>query len=704
MRFTTCLLLLTIFSITALAQTKPKPTKKAVKFYQKAIEKYTMEQYEVTVKYLKKAIKKSPTYLGAYVKLAEVHERQENTELAKKVYEQLLEVDESPQNAFSVYRNLARLAYAADDYKTTNQYLKQALALTLPDSPAWKKRKKRAERFLANSEFALAATNNPVPFDPNRMDETVNSKHDEYLPMLTADEETLVFTRRFRGDTSSNEDFYASKQDTSIGWEMATALESPINTPSNEGAICISPDGKRLFFAAKDRKDRDALGGFDIYYCVKRGNNWSKPYNLGHPVNTTKWDSQPSISADGKSLYFSSRRKGGKGGTDIWVSHLKDNYWTTPINLGENINTKGNEQSPFIHPDNQTLYFSSDGHIGMGDADLYVVRKDENGDWGQPENLGYPINTKGNENGLIVTADGQKAYFSSYADSMGLDLYYFNLPPKARPIYVTYVKGKVYDASNKKELAATIELIDLETGKTVLKTISDAVNGQFLVTLPIGKNYMYNVAKNGYLFHSENFSLSAHNPKKPYLLDVPLDPIVIEPTIATITKKETKIETTKPKPESKESKPAPKTIVNVGKTVILKNVFFETNDYELKQVSEPELNRLVQLLKEQAALRIEISGHTDSIGKDDYNQRLSENRAKSVYSYLINKGIANQRLTYKGYGERNPIAPNKTEEGRAKNRRTEFKIIGNDFESQQPSGSSKNGLEELGKISTPFKE
>ncbi|MGB0931927.1 MAG: OmpA family protein, partial [Chitinophagales bacterium] len=410
-------------------------------------------------------------------------------------------------------------------------------------------------------------------------------------------------------------------------------------------AICLSPDGKRMFFAAKNRQD--AIGGFDLFYCIKVGEDWQGPYNLGKPVNTYNWDSQPSISADGKSLYFSSKRKGGHGGIDIWVSHLENNYWGEPVNLGPNINTDKNEQTPFIHPDNQTLYFSSNGHIGMGDADLYIARKDTAGEWGKPENLGYPINTRGNENGLIVTASGERAYYSSYNEGYGLDLYYFPLPKKVQPTYVTYVKGKVFDSETKDKLAATIELIDLETGDTILETTSDRISGEFLVTLTVGKNYMYNVSKENYLFFSENFSLKEAEANKPFLVDIPLKKIFVEETF-----------------ESK-----------IGQTVVLKNVFFETNAFDLKPSSNTELNKLVEMLNQYDLLHIEIGGHTDSIGSAEYNLELSENRAESVYNYLLDKGIDSKRLSYHGYGKSQPIAENETEVGRAINRRTEFKVI-----------------------------
>lgn len=636
-----------------------KIPKRAEKLYTKANEKYKFYDFEEAKKLLNKSLKFYPNYQKAYLRLGEIHWRLEEFDDAQKMYEKMLELNKTAKTSFQTHFSLSRLAYEQDKYEMAIEHLNKGLALEIPTSDNWNKRKENAIWLLKNCEFAQKAIQNPVPFKPVLLDSTINSRHDEYLPMVTADEEKLVYTRRFNGTAGGNEDFYYSFQENKV-WLQAKDLGSPINTAENEGAICISPDGKRLFFAAKGREDSE--GGFDIYYCYKKGEHWLGPFNIGRPVNSSQWDSQPTISANGRALYFCSRRKGGYGGIDIWVSFLENNKWSEPVNLGPNINTAGDEQSPFIHPDDETLYFSSNGHIGMGDADLYMSRKDSLDMWGKVENLGYPINTSGNENGLIVTANGDRAYYSSLniIDSTGLDLYYFELPKKIQPNYVTYVKGKVFDQKTYKKTSAVIELLDLETGKVILKTVADSVTGEFLVTLPAGKNYMYNVSKEGYLFHSENFSLRDYHKDEPYLLDIGLIPMIQEESQTW----------------------------NVGQTVVLKNVFFETASYDLKAESYSELERLCQLLKDYPKLKIEISGHTDSIGTENYNQHLSTNRAKAVYSYLLTKGIDSQKITYKGYGSTKPIATNKTEEGRAANRRTAFTIlegVGNTFISKKNS-------------------
>jgi outer membrane protein OmpA-like peptidoglycan-associated protein len=492
-----------------------------------------------------------------------------------------------------------------------------------------------AKKLITDCEFSIQAIAHPVPFKPINLGPEINTADDEYLPVATADESTLIFTRKIR----NNEDFYKSiKVDNK--WQTATYLSDQINTPQyNEGAESISQDGKYLFFTGCNRPD--GLGRCDIYIAQKKGDDWGKPFDLSPPVNTTGWESQPSISADGKTLYFVSNRKGGYGGYDIWKSPLTEKGWGEPANLGPNINTIYDEQSPFTHPDDSTLYFCSNGWPGLGGKDLFVSRLSKDGKWQKPENLGYPINSSGDENGLSLTANGTYAFFSSnnLNGFGGYDIYTFELPPNLRPHQVTYVKGTVNDAKTKIPLEAAVEIIDLQKNEPVFQDYSDAKQGDFLATLTAGKNYGLNISKSGYLFYSANFSLIGHEPKKPFNIAVLLEPI------------------------------------EIGNKVILNNIFFDTNKFDLKPESIAELDQLVSFLTVNPTLHIEISGHTDNMGNDQLNQTLSENRAKSVYLYLINNKIAAERLIFKGYGKTQPIAPNTTEEDRKKNRRTEFKII-----------------------------
>jgi outer membrane protein OmpA-like peptidoglycan-associated protein len=395
-----------------------------------------------------------------------------------------------------------------------------------------------------------------------------------------------------------------------------------------------------MVFTACNRKD--GLGRCDLYFSTREGENWSEPMNLGSPINTSFRETQPSLSADGRTLYFSSNRAGGRGQHDIWVSHLDmNNKWSQPVNLGDSINTGGIEMSPFIHPDGRTLYFSSDGLTGMGGYDIFMSRQDDNGNWSSPRNLGYPINTNRDEIGLIVNARGDKAYYSSDIDlQKGKDIYVFDMPKSLRPEAVTYMKGKIFDALTVHPLKAQFELTDLNTGSVIHFSYSDSISGEFLVAIPTYHNYMLNVSRQGYLFFSENFAMNgSYDASEPFLKDIPLQPL------------------------------------QVGVSIILKNIFYETDSFALKKESVAELRKVVDFLQQNPNVRIEISGHTDNTGNPEYNQLLSENRARTIAEYLINAKIESERVRYQGYGMNMPVNENDSEVNRALNRRTELKII-----------------------------
>jgi len=502
------------------------------------------------------------------------------------------------------------------------------------------------KRDIMVCDFAINAIQHPVPFNPENLGGGVNSKYDEYLPALNAEENTLVFTRRVpklhatQYEDSEQEDFFFSNKDGSI-WGGAKTLKGNVNTQDNEGAQSLSTNGKYLFFTACNRPK--GYGGCDIYLTRKDSKgNWSKPMNMGSTINTQYWESQPSISPDSKTLYFTSNRPGGKGKLDIWKSTIGENgKFGKPVNLGDSINTPYNEISPFIHPDNTTLYYASDGKIGMGGLDLFVIKKENDSLWGSAKNLGYPINTFKDENSLIVNAKGKKAYYASDIDKGfgGLDLYSFDLYEEVQPEPVTYLKGKIYDSKSKLPLAAKFELIDLDTDELIIESYSSKKNGEFLICIPANRNYALNVNKEQYIFYSDNFSLkNADETAMPFVKDIPLSKI------------------------------------EKGNKVVLKNIFFETNSYVLKEQSKTELEKLISFLNNNISVNIEIGGHTDNVGSSEANKTLSENRAKAVNDYLVSNNIPSSRLSYKGYGEERPISDNNTENGRALNRRTEFII------------------------------
>jgi outer membrane protein OmpA-like peptidoglycan-associated protein len=620
--------------------------KKAISIFENAFKLYQSGKDDDAAKELERAIEKDPNFIEPHLLMAEILQTKKQTEKAIDEYTKAITIN--PGFNWSNFYNIAILEIGIGRYADAKQDFEHFLKKQYINPEA----KEIAEEDVQNCDFAIEAMKHPVPFEPKNMGAAINSNYYEYFPAITVDDQTFLFTRNFRtkdGD-ADQEDFMISKK-VNGEWAPAKLIGSGINSKENEGAPTLSADGQILFFTVCPMmqgsgygNDRKGFGACDIFYSEKIGENWSKAYNVGRNVNSSFRETQPSFSSDGKSLYFVSNRTGGYGNHDIYVSTLQaDGSWGNPVNLGKNINTAGEEQSVFIHPDGKTLYFGSNGHIGMGGYDIYVSRMNDKGEWGTPVNLGYPINTYNDEHSLLVNGAGDLAYFASDRSGGygGLDMYEFPLYEAARPGKITYVKGKVYDAKTKAPLGAHFELIDLSSGKSVIESDANSGNGEFLVTLPVDKNYALNVSQSGYLFYSENFGLKELTDNtKPYQMDVPMQPI------------------------------------DTGSVIELKNVFFETGKFDLKPESKVELNKLVSFLNLNKTLRGELSGHTDNVGDKKMNLTLSLNRAKAVYDYLVTNGIDAKRLTYKGYGDTRPKVKNDSDENRAKNRRTEFKVIG----------------------------
>ena len=513
------LFLLFLLPLAALGQTK-----KSEPLFEQAVEKSIVGQYEEAIRLLNKAVDIDPGYAEAWLLLGNQHMALGEYLKAREQYRHCLDLD--------------------------------------PKSPRWRQ---EAQDGLRTAEWRQHAVENPVPYHPINLGPNVNTADDEYMPALTADYRTLVFTRRSPRNVLTErglpqeEDFYISYYDTmELAFGPAERMPEPLNSHGNEGAQTISHDGRIVIFTGCGRSNEPT--GCDLYLSVRSGDRWTKPRNLGAPVNTVYWESFPSLSIDGYTLYFASNRSGGYGGTDIWYCTLEEGRWSKPRNMGPTVNTKGDETAPYIHFDDQTLYFASNGHMGMGGSDLYMVKKTGDTTWGTPVNLGYPINTPADENNLIVAPDGRTALFSSdRPDGYGQqDLYSFVMPAPVRPERVTFI-DPVRQAEN---------------------------------------------------------------------------------------------------------------LLTLGDTVTLKNIFFHTASAELYEASLAELDRLAEALQRHPRLRLEVGGHTDAVGSDVDNLVLSEKRAKAVYDYLVERGVAADRLTYRGYGESRPVASNDTPEGRAKNRRT----------------------------------
>jgi len=625
MRF--CLFILfSLLSFELLAQNSSN--KKAQNFFERANPFIEKQDYLSAEQVLKSAIEADPYFQNAFITLAGVYKAQKKYAEAKSAYQKAILINKNIAPA--VIYGLAETEFATQEYDKAKQHFEEFLAL---DSSS--DRAKKAKKYLLDCDFAAFAIKKPVKYSPTNLGQGVNTTDSEYFPALTADGETLIFTRQVNG----NEDFWTSQFKNNT-WNSATPLSTKINTTKyNEGAQTISPDGKYLFFTGCNRPD--GLGRCDIYVSHREGKDWGEPYNVGKPVNSEYWESQPAISPDGRTLYFISNRPGGSGGYDIWKSTITDDAkWGPAINLGPEINTPYDENTPFLHADGKTLYFSSDGWPGFGNKDIYYSRMDDNDKFQKPINLGYPINSFENESGLIVSADGNLGMFSSnLKDGFGgQDIYSFGIPEIAKPLKISYVKGIVRDKDSKKTIESNVQVIDLKSDKTVFDDYTDPETGQFLAVMPIGGNYLFNVNAEGYMFYSENFELKQGNINKPYQIEVYIERI------------------------------------KQGGNVTLRNIFFDTNKYNLLPASIRELDLLIDFLHQNQTVNIEIQGHTDNVGDDKLNEKLSFNRANAVYEYLVKNEVDAKRLTFKGFGASKPIADNKTEIGRKNNRRTSFVI------------------------------
>ncbi len=626
--------LLTIVHCLSAQYDPGKINKKAVALYNQAMERVEEGSLTNAAGLLQKAIETDKNYIDAYLSLAGIYGKIKNYNSGIANFEKAFAIDSNYTLEYKMSYSI-QLAGAGEFEKALNA-INEMLAKKPPRNPTSLASAQNRKR---SYEFALEyAKNHPLKnyvFAPQNLGNAVNSGEPEYFPSITIDGKELVFTRRLN---HMNEDFFSSTK-TNNGWDHAQPLKGNINTPQNEAAQNISQDGQWLVFTANNRPD--SYGNFDLYISYGTSQGWSEAINLGGVVNSDQWDAQPCLSPDKKDLYFASRRFGGFGGSDIYVCHLKPNgRWSEPENLGATINTTGDDQCPFIHADNKTLYFTSNGLQGYGGNDLFYSRKGYGGTWSKPMNLGYPINTIDDEGTLFIAADGKTAYYASdRSDSRGShDIYTFELPENVRAGKTLWVKGMITDKKTGKGISSSVELIDLASKETISNVQTD-VSGNYFITLPVGRDYAFHVNEKGYLFFSDHFLMANRSPDSVYEKNIALQPIE----------------------------------VNAG--IVLKNIFFDVNKFELKNESQVELDKLVQLLNENPSLKIEISGHTDNVGRPADNLLLSNNRAKAVVSYLVSKNIAAQRLTAKGFGETKPVADNKTEEGRAMNRRTEMRVV-----------------------------
>ncbi len=607
---------------------------KAVKLYEQALELLRDNAFNDAVPLLMQSIKEDSNFVDGYLSLGGVMGQMKKYDQSVRMYEKARAKDSL---YFKIYNlpysiNLAGQGKFAEALAAVNEFLGNP-RLNDNSIKSGHYRKKSYE-FALN--YAAQHTGEAYDFNPVNLGDSVNTPHAEYYPSVTVTDSLLVFTRR----TGPNREDFIESSMVGATFGQSKLINGDINLETNKGALSVSQDGEWMIFAGQF--SGQSYLSFDIYISYYTPQGWSDPQKMGNGINTDFYESGPTLSPDKRDLYFCSNRPGGYGGRDLYVSHRQPNgQWTEPVNLGPAINSGGEELAPYIHADNQTLYYTSDGLPGYGNSDLFLVRKNLTGEWGVPQNLGYPINTIENEGSLAVSADGLTAYYASdRSDSRGsLDIYKFELRPDIRPNRTLYVKGIVIDKKTNKPLPSSVELVDNSTNQPLMKVQTDEL-GTYFITLPTGKDYTFTVNRKGYLFYSQLYELNKKDADSVYKKDIYLQPVEL----------------------------------NVVTT--FRNVQFANNSFEIPQPGYIELEKLLQVLAENPSIKLEISGHTDTIGKPEDNLLLSTNRAKAIVDYLTSKGIDRKRLSYKGYGATQPVADNTTETGRAQNRRTTFTVTG----------------------------
>lgn len=625
-------------------------SKKAAKSYEKGNALLHARDFEGAIKQFNSAAEADPDFFRAHVALIRAYSTLRQFEKTEKHLKEAIRIKPDSKEAYLLYFDYANRQFTRGEYDEAQSLMEKYMKYeTQPDRNRYQQ--VVAKLTVKSCEFAREAIKKPLDFKPEPMSEVLNSYKLQYYPVLSGDQKTIYYTSREGLEPCDDEDLVTSTLGEDGNWSAPEPVEG-IAQPSNEGTCTISADGRYMIFTICEDRSRcgwspkQVIGSCDLFISYRLGDKWSDPQNMGPEVNTPYWESQPTLSADGRSLYFVSNRPGGLGDRtqDIWVSYrMDDNSWSKAENIGAPINTPFDEVAPFMHANGQTLFFASNGHIGLGGFDLYKANfKKNETNFDRPVNLGYPINTHREQAGLFVTPDGKKGLYTDekIADRRLTDskLMIFEMPPEITVRRSFYVRGTVYDAKTKKKIDAKIDLFNLENDKKVSSIVSDAETGKYLFMINKGESYALNANKEHYLFKSLSFDMKS-DAKGDREIDIYLEPL------------------------------------DKGKAVTLNNIFFSTAKWDLRSNSKTELDILVKFLTNNPDIRIEISGHTDDVGSDTNNQALSEKRARSVVDYLTEKGIDAGRLESKGYGESKPKVPNDSAENRAKNRRIDFQIL-----------------------------
>jgi len=607
--------------------------KQANYFYERAeAARKARKPYETVKDLCEKAIEQDSAFGLPWMLLGDAAYSKKDFKTMKEAYRKAIEI--CPDASARMHYRLGTYLYDTRKLEECLPYLKSFLEFNTVNE----REAKEVELLFVRANLQL----HPVPFEP-RIVKGVSTADPEYLAVISADNELCFFTRRFELKSKSSltpiyvEKFMVSERDSSGEFTKGQPMDYPFNmrNTNNEGGPSISIDNQHLYFTL------NVNGNFDIYYSDFKLDGWDPIKSLGANVNdSVQWDSQPSISSDNKTLYFASHRDSVFGTSDIYFTNKENGTWSKPKRLGSNINTNGNEKSPFIHPDGTTLYFSSDSLPGMGGYDIFVSKKDKDGKWGKAVNLGYPINTGADEVGFFVSTDGKTGYFASnnLGGKGGYDLYSFDLHPAARPEQVLMVSGRLKDEQDQIPYASKIELKNIMTNE-ITNVEYDTLTGKYASVILFNSDYIMTVKKRDAAFTSKYFSKQ--------------DSLTVYPMKVDFDVKKIKL----------------------GNAYTLRDILFETDSYELTEISKRVIEDFADFLQTNPKVKIAIYGHTDDQGDASRNLLLSQNRAKAVYDYLLTLGIISSRLSYKGFGQTKPVANNLNEDGRSKNRRTEFFIV-----------------------------
>ena len=635
------IILFLFISSLSFGQYQSSKNKKANKYFKKGKQEVALRDFDEGIRLFKKAISKDSTFVGAYMQLGNIYRVYAKQKELVAVYEKVLKLENENTLYFQIYYDLAVHYLRKGNYEKAS-----SLASKYLDSKSRDKTKRKdCEAILANAAFALKSIASPKNIAPVKLEYPLNEFDLQYFPSLNVDGSQIYFTMRGGSDPDNKEDIYTSIKKQNGTWSEPKTVSTKINKKnSNEGTCAVSADGNTLIFTSC-AQGKDNLGSCDLFISYKEKGKWSKPENLGENVNTSRWESQPSLSFDGRVLYFVSDRIGGYGGRDIYMSsRSEEGIWSKSINLGKTINTNKDDIGPFLHPSGDRLIMASNGRLGMGGFDLYYsLRTGENGIWEEPFHFGYPINNHLDQISLVILADNSKAYYSEdekHENSYYSYMYSFDLPEEFKPKNrENYMIGKVYDTKSKMPIKAKLRLMNLKTDSLITQTYSNSIDGKYSILMKEGNEYALFVSSPGYLFKSIHIkdirAIGTGGMDK----DFSLDPV--------------------------------KTNVKVQ----LENIFFESAKFKLKEKSKTELKEVANFMVANPTFKVEISGHTDNVGKENYNFELSMKRAKSVVDYLVTQGVDAKNLRFVGHGETKHIDSNDTVKGRKNNRRIEFSIL-----------------------------